>query len=108
MALDLADGETDIIDGVRLLPAPGHTPGHCVVAVTSGGASLTFLADTVIDELQLRHPHWTCAVDLSATDTVHTRKQLLDRAAAEGSTVMAYHMVQSGHVERHEDAYRLV
>jgi glyoxylase-like metal-dependent hydrolase (beta-lactamase superfamily II) len=106
--LDLADGETDIVDGVRLLPAPGHTPGHCAVAVTAGGASLTFLADTVIDELQLRNPHWTCAVDLSADDTVRTRKRLLDRAAAEGSTVMAYHMMQSGHLERHDHAYRLI
>jgi glyoxylase-like metal-dependent hydrolase (beta-lactamase superfamily II) len=105
--LDLTDGETDIVDGVRLFPAPGHTPGHCVVAVTSGGASLTFLADTVLDELQLLNPHWVSAVDLSSDDTVRTRRQLLDRAAAEGSTIMAYHMAQSGHVERHNNAYRL-
>ena len=78
------------------------------MAVNSGGASLTFLADTVIDELQLRHPHWTCAVDLSTDDTVRTRKRLLDRAAAEESTIMAYHMAQSGRIERHNHAYRLV
>jgi glyoxylase-like metal-dependent hydrolase (beta-lactamase superfamily II) len=105
--LDLADGETDILTGVQLLPAPGHTPGHCVVAVTSRGASLTFLADTIIDELQLRHPHWISAVDLSAEDTVRTRKRLLDRAATEGSMVMAYHMAANGHIERHGDTYQL-
>lgn len=75
--------------------------------MNSGGAQLTFLADAVIDELQLRYTHWTCAVDRSADDTVATRSRPLDRAAAEGSMIMAYHMMQSGHVERDEGAYRL-
>ncbi len=30
------DEEIDALPGVRLVPAPGHTPGHAVVAVTSG------------------------------------------------------------------------
>lgn len=106
--LDLTDGETEIVDGVRLLPAPGHTPGHCVIAVTSGGASLTFLADAILDELQFRHLHWVSAVDMSVEDTVRTRTRLLDQAAAEESVVMAYHMAATGHVERSTGAYRLV
>lgn len=106
--LDLADGETQIVDGVRLVPAPGHTPGHCVVAVTSAGTSLTFLADAILDELQFRHLQWVSAVDMSAADTIRTRHRLLGEAAAEGSMVMAYHMAATGHVERAAEAYRLV
>src|SRR5438552_11952464 len=32
--VDPVGEETDIVPGVRLLTAPGHTPGHAVVAVT--------------------------------------------------------------------------
>jgi glyoxylase-like metal-dependent hydrolase (beta-lactamase superfamily II) len=106
--LELTDGETDIVDGVRLTPAPGHTPGHCVVGVTSGNTSLTFLADAVIDELQFHHPSWVSAVDMSEADTVQTRGRLLDQAAADGSIVMAYHMAATGHVGRTSGAYQLV
>ncbi len=105
--LDLADGETDIVNGIRLIPAPGHTPGHCVVEVASASSSLTFLADAVIDELQFRNPSWVSAVDVSAEQTVHTRARLLDQAAADGSVVLAYHMAGAGHVERSSGAYRL-
>src|SRR5579864_5824445 len=34
--LELADGEQEIAPGVRLLPLPGHTPGHMGVALTDG------------------------------------------------------------------------
>jgi N-acyl homoserine lactone hydrolase len=41
------DGEAEILPGVRLLPAPGHTPGHQVVlvddaAVLGGDVGYTF------------------------------------------------------------------
>jgi glyoxylase-like metal-dependent hydrolase (beta-lactamase superfamily II) len=105
--VDVTDGEAELVDGVRLMPAPGHTPGHSVLAVASGGDSLTFLADAVLDELQLSNPQWVSAVDISTEDTVRTRHRLLDQAVADGSVVMAYHMASVGHVERTTGAYGL-
>ena len=37
--LDLIDRETEIIPGIRAVPAPGHTPGHIAVVISSGGRS---------------------------------------------------------------------
>ena len=54
--LDLTDGESEVVPGVRLMPAPGHTIGHCVVMLESGGQQAVFLADALLDELQLAHP----------------------------------------------------
>ena len=28
VSLELHDGETDVTDGIRIVPTPGHTPGH--------------------------------------------------------------------------------
>ena len=33
----LLEGEQTIVRGVTALPAPGHTPGHTVYIVASGG-----------------------------------------------------------------------
>jgi glyoxylase-like metal-dependent hydrolase (beta-lactamase superfamily II) len=97
--VDLIDGDSEVVPGVHLLPAPGHTPGHCVVGVTSAGASLVLLADAIIDELQFSHPEWTSAFDQLPEQTVATRDRLLSDAAASGSHLMAYHIGAFGQVE---------
>src|SRR3989440_12466020 len=35
----LVDGELEVASGVRLVPTPGHTPGHASVFIESEGAS---------------------------------------------------------------------
>ena len=36
--LRLVEGEAEVTPELRLLPTPGHTPGHCSVAVSSSGS----------------------------------------------------------------------
>lgn len=36
-ALRILDGEVELLPGVRLIPTPGHTPGHQSVLVEGGG-----------------------------------------------------------------------
>lgn len=105
--VDRVQGETEIVPGVRLIPAPGHTVGHCVVSIDSGSQQVVFLADTVLDRLQLAHPDWLCQVDMLPEETVATRIRLLDEAARQGSLVLAYHVVGAGHVERRGGGYLL-
>jgi glyoxylase-like metal-dependent hydrolase (beta-lactamase superfamily II) len=84
--------ECEVVPGVHLRAAPGHTPGHCVVSVSGGGSTLTLLADAIIDELQFRHLNWVCAFDQVADQTVRTRTRLLAEAAESGSDLFAYHV----------------
>jgi glyoxylase-like metal-dependent hydrolase (beta-lactamase superfamily II) len=106
--LDLAVGETDVLPGVQLVPAPGHTVGHCVVRLTSGTEQAVFLADSVLDDLQFTHPEWVSAVEAIPERTVTTRAALLDRAADDQSLVFAYHVPGLGHVESHGGTYAFV
>ncbi len=89
--IELLERETEIVPGVRAIPAPGHTPGHVVIAVTSGREGLLDLADAVLHPLHLEQPSWQTAFDLEADQAAQTRRQLLDRAAAEGMKVRAFH-----------------
>jgi glyoxylase-like metal-dependent hydrolase (beta-lactamase superfamily II) len=106
--VDVVQGETEVVPGVHLVPAPGHTNGHSVVTVASGGQQAIFLADAVLDELYFTHPRWLSAVDMMPDETIATRIRLLDQAAQDSSLVLAYHVARSGQVERHSDGYRLV
>ena len=105
--VDVVQGETELLPGVQLVPAPGHTLGHCVVALASGSQRAIFLADAILDQLQLIHPTWVSAFDMLPDDTVATRTRLLDSAARDGSLVLAYHVAGMGQVERHNEGYRL-
>jgi glyoxylase-like metal-dependent hydrolase (beta-lactamase superfamily II) len=67
------DGETEIAPGVRLLPTPGHTPGHQSVLI-EGGDGLIIIAGQALqsraeyDSLQTRGvlPPGSAAPDLPA------------------------------------------
>jgi glyoxylase-like metal-dependent hydrolase (beta-lactamase superfamily II) len=96
------------IDGnLRLVAAPGHTPGHAVLVLESGGDRALFAGDIVHTPLQLReHAHSSCfcadPVQASAT-----RRRWLDWAADERALVLPAHF--SGHsaleIERRGDGY---
>jgi glyoxylase-like metal-dependent hydrolase (beta-lactamase superfamily II) len=105
--LDLVDGDAEVVRGVRLIRAPGHSPGHVVVELGDPVEAL-FLADAVLHEAGFEHPEWTCAIDVDPPLAVATRRALLERAADEGLLVAGYHLGRHGYVERHGGAFRLV
>jgi len=78
-----------------------------VVTFGSGTQQAIFIADAILDRLQLTHPTWVSAVDMMPEDTVATRTRLFDEAARDGSLVLAYHVAGLGQVERHNRGYRL-
>jgi glyoxylase-like metal-dependent hydrolase (beta-lactamase superfamily II) len=82
----------EVAPGIETLPAPGHTPGHTVFAVHSGGESLLVLGDTAQHPAVFaRHPNWQAAFDVDGDAAVATRKRLFDRAAADRMLVTGYH-----------------
>jgi glyoxylase-like metal-dependent hydrolase (beta-lactamase superfamily II) len=82
-----------ILPGLEVLSAPGHTPGHIALLVSSGKETLLHAADTAHHHvLMFVHPEWTSAFDSDPTMGAETRRRLLDRAAADGLRVLGYHL----------------
>ena len=46
----------DGVPGVMLVPLPGHTPGHCGVAIQTGGGWLLHAADAIFNHRELATP----------------------------------------------------
>jgi glyoxylase-like metal-dependent hydrolase (beta-lactamase superfamily II) len=87
----LLDADTEVAPGILVFPAPGHTPGHAAVLISSGRRQLLYVADAIVHPAQVHHPDWTMPFDLDPALTVRTRRQLLDRAAADQCLVFPFH-----------------
>jgi glyoxylase-like metal-dependent hydrolase (beta-lactamase superfamily II) len=89
--IELIEKESEVAPGLHALPAPGHTPGHIALAISSGKESVLHIADTVLHPIFMAQPTWRTTFDLAQEQAAGTRRHLLDRAAADKTKVMAYH-----------------
>ncbi len=97
-------------DEVKLVPTPGHTPGHVSVLVTSGGQQAVITGDTMHSAAQCWHPEWHFAYDLDAEMAVASRRRLLEEAAEHDYRVLGSHVLlpSLGRVRAEGDAFRWV
>jgi glyoxylase-like metal-dependent hydrolase (beta-lactamase superfamily II) len=104
--LELVEDGAELLPGVRVCAAPGHTPGQCAVEVAAEGKHLLFLADAVMNPAHFAHPDWVGTVDNDPNEVETTRRRLLARAADEHLLVGASHLAHPGRVARDGDAFR--
>lgn len=106
--LDLVDDETEILPGIQVVAAPGHTPGHMAVAVRSGHESLLCASDAAIHPIHIEQPDWYAAVDSAPEQALASRRRLMERAVAERALVHAFHFPFPGlgHIVPKGDAWQ--
>jgi glyoxylase-like metal-dependent hydrolase (beta-lactamase superfamily II) len=85
------DTETEVVPGIHLVAAPGHTPGRVAVAVSSGGEELLYISDTALHFLQLEQPDWYSAADIAPEQTEASRRRIMEEAVASRALVHASH-----------------
>ncbi len=90
--LKLVLGELELMEGVNLLPANGHTPGHQCVLVRSGGETAVLTGDLFHNVAQVREQHWCPVFDWRQDLSTASRRWLLWRAQSEGWTVVSGHL----------------
>jgi glyoxylase-like metal-dependent hydrolase (beta-lactamase superfamily II) len=105
--VDLIKGESDILPGIRAVPAPGHTPGHMALSISSQGEQLLYISDTVLHPIHLEHPEWNAVVDLEPEQAVASRRHILDLAGTENTLVLAFHFPFPGlgYIQRKGEAW---
>ncbi len=73
---ELIEPEYVIDENIRLIPTPGHTPGHMSVAIESEGKRALISGDFFHHACQLTHPEWTMAADSLPEVAFETRKKM--------------------------------
>ncbi|WP_238174382.1 MBL fold metallo-hydrolase [Kribbella kalugense] len=84
--LRVVDGET-MLRGMRLVPTPGHTPGH--QSVVTDRAVLG--GDVLVHPAQARWPELTYVYERDPARAVTSRREVLATAAAMGVPIAAAH-----------------
>jgi glyoxylase-like metal-dependent hydrolase (beta-lactamase superfamily II) len=97
--LDLVAGDHDLGGGVQIIAAPGESPGHQIVRISSEGQTLYCIGDIYHHVLEVEHaswaPHWADAGALGAS-----RQALVAAALGEDALLVATHIGGVGRLER--------
>jgi len=88
---DLVPMDHEIVPGVRLVPLPGHTPGHVGVEVDGESLSVLLTSDLFHHPLQCCYPHWNTRFCLAPPQARSTRLDAMARLAQQGTVVMPAH-----------------
>lgn len=107
--LQMFEEESKVAPGVVVWRTGGHTPGHSVVRVTSGGKRLTFAGDAIFP-VGFDHPDWHNGFEHDSQEAVRVRFRLLKEAAATRELLVATHLSfpSVGRVAVDGDAFRWV
>jgi glyoxylase-like metal-dependent hydrolase (beta-lactamase superfamily II) len=76
---DIVGSDFGVGDHLRILPTPGHTPGHVAFAMGRAKDDAVFVGDIMHSPLQLQHPELSPRFDVDQAQAAATRKNLLER-----------------------------
>ncbi len=83
--------EREVAPGVLVRRTGGHTPGHSVVRLASGGDRLTFAGDAVF-QVGFDHPEWHNGFEHDPDEAARVRVRLLRELAANREALVATHL----------------
>ena len=103
------DEERKVAPGVVVRRTGGHTPGHSVVRLASGGDRLTFAGDAVF-AVGFEQPDWHNGFEHDPEEAARVRVRLLRELAETGELLVATHLPFPSicHVAVDGDAFRCV
>ena len=101
----------ELLPGLTAVAAPGHTPGHTMLRVSSGNEQLLLWGDIVHNAaLQFHEPGRSNAFDVDQPTAVTTRQAVLDMASADRLMIAGSHLPFPGlgHVTKAASGYHYV
>lgn len=89
--LQIFEDKYEVAPGVVVRLTGGHTPGHSVVDLTSGGERLTFAGDAMFP-VAFDHPEWHNGFEHDPEESARVRIRLFQELAANGGLLVAAHL----------------
>ena len=105
---ELVDMNHSLTPEVRLVPTPGHTPGHVSVRISSRGEEAVITGDLMHHPLQCAEPDLANNFDVDAAAARRTRRDFLSRYANKPVLILGTHFAPptGGWVVPAEPAWR--
>jgi len=102
----LVDG-SEVVDGFRFLPSPGHSIDHASISFTSAGERALFWGDVMHHPLQVARPDWNSVYCEFPQAAARSRRWAMEQAAETGALVFTTHFAESsvGRISRDGDRF---
>lgn len=97
-----------ILPGITVLSAPGHTVSHSIFMIEAGGQQLCYIGDLAHHPvLLLEHPRTQFAFDTDPVQSAESRVRMLSMLAANHVPLLAYHFAWPGigHVAKQGEGF---
>lgn len=86
-----------LFDFLQPILTPGHTPGHCMFAVSTGKEVFIHLSDVFHDDFVLfEQPGWGTVFDIDFETAARTRQALLEEYSKSKQKIFGYHLPWPG------------
>lgn len=107
--VELVEMDHVISPELRLVPTPGHTPGHVSVLIESEGERALITGDFSHHPCQMAHPDWSPPFDSDPQAAAAMRAKMFAEVADQPVLLIGTHYAgpTAGHVKRDGDAFRL-
>ena len=89
--LHIFQGKHEVAPGVFVRVTGGHTPGHSIVDLVSGGERLTFAGDAMFP-VGFDHPDWHNGFEHDPEESARVRIGLFQELAQNGGLLVAAHL----------------
>jgi glyoxylase-like metal-dependent hydrolase (beta-lactamase superfamily II) len=93
--LEMVDAEREVVPGVTIIPAPGESPGHCMVRVESKGERFYFVGDLFHHPCEVENLDWVSSGRDGAAMRA-SRDRLIAEAVPTNATVVYTHSLFPG------------
>jgi glyoxylase-like metal-dependent hydrolase (beta-lactamase superfamily II) len=103
----LIGGEMEIVPGIGFVMAPGHTPGHMVITISSGAEKLFCFSDLFHDISKVEQPDSYSDIDMAPEQAIRSRIHILSLVARPDVMVFAGHFPFPGlgHIAKRDDKW---
>ena len=104
---EIVRNDYEIGDHVRILPTPGHTPGHIAFALGRGKDDAVFCGDLMHSPLQTRYPELSAKFDVDPAQAAETRRQFPGTLLRHRNAVLyrAFSLAFAGKIRRRGDGF---
>jgi glyoxylase-like metal-dependent hydrolase (beta-lactamase superfamily II) len=92
--LDLTEDDHEVVPGISVVHAPGHTPGHRVAILEAGGERLVLTGDLLHVPAQVARTDAASSHDEDPPEGSRSRTRILSRARDEGWSVAVSHFAR--------------
>ncbi len=105
---DLVASDFSLGDHVRLLPTPGHTPGHVAIALGRGSDEAVVTGDLIHSPIQMRYPELSPRFDTDPAQAATTRRSFLESYCDTPTLCCTIHFPapSMGHIKRWGDGFK--